>query len=230
MQLLLVAFFGAQLANDLGAAIVGRVVGVINIFFFPLIDTTDIANDVAGRLLHRIGSEQTRLDIHARKAIALRRKLGDFLIRQTRTNGDGLKAFGVIHQPLELAPVTRSDLHDFGQTINRLVQILNLGARNLERVSGVITRKHNAITVQNLPPVRHNRHHGRAIALGPLGQLLMPFHLQHQQARHQHAKRQQHHPAHDNSAQPKALQLSLGIANLHHRRDPKHRRSTESDV
>ena len=128
VQLLFVAFFSAQLADDFRAAIVGRVVRVINIFFFFLIDAPDIAHDMAGRLFERISSEQPRLDIYARKAIALGRKLGHFLVRQTRANGNGLKAFGVLHQPLELAPVTRCDLDNLAQSVNRLIKIRHLGS------------------------------------------------------------------------------------------------------
>ena len=123
VQLDLVAFFRTQLANHFRATIVGCVFRVFDIFFFALVDTPYIAHDVAGRLLQRIGAKQPGLDVHARKTIALGRKLGHFFIGQARANRNRFKAFGVINQSLKLAPVACRDLHHLGQGINSFFQV-----------------------------------------------------------------------------------------------------------
>src|SRR2546429_2430820 len=42
----------AQLADDVGAPVVGGVVGVFQRLFLGLVDAADVADDVAGRVLH----------------------------------------------------------------------------------------------------------------------------------------------------------------------------------
>ena len=176
---------------------------------------------MAAGFLERVGAEQAGLDIHARKAITLSREFGDFLIRQARADRNRLKALGVIHEPLELAAVARRDLYDPGQPFDGLVQILDLGACDLQRIGRVIGRQHHAVAVQDLAPVGHDGDHRRAIALGPLGKLLMALDLQHQQTPDQQTERQKYHAAHDDCTHPEALQLDFGVANLHHAQAPR---------
>ena len=211
-----VALLHAQLADDVGATVVGGVVGVFQRLFLALVDAAYVADDMAGRVLHGIGAEQPRLDVHAREAVALRGKARDLVIGQARADGQGVEAAGVIHQALELAPVARRDLDDLGQAVDGLFKVARARGHDLQRIGRVVGGQHHAVAVQDLAPVGHDGHHGRAVAFGALGQLLMALHLQHQQARHHQPEGQQHHHAHHPCAQPESLQLGFCIADFHH--------------
>ena len=79
--------FHTQLANVLGAPVVGLVVRLIESLLFGLIDAPDVANDVAGQFAIRVIAKQPGLDVHARKAVTLGSKAGDFFVREAGAQG-----------------------------------------------------------------------------------------------------------------------------------------------
>ena len=214
MQLLFIALLDAQLSDDFGATVVGVVLAVLDRFLLFLVDAADIAHHVACYVFQRVVAEKAGLDVYARKAPALRRKARHFFIGQARTDGDGLKALGVLHQPPELAPVARSDFHHLRQGINGLFQVFHLGARELQRIGRVVAGQHNAVAVQNLPAIGHDGHHRRAVALCTLGKSVVAHHLQHKQAEHQNAEHEQHHHRHHQQTQAKAGEFMFAVADL----------------
>ena len=134
MQLFFVALLNAQLANHLGAPVVGIVIAVFQRLLFALVDAADIAHHMARHIFQRVIAEKAGLDIHPGKAPALRGKARHFLIAQAAAQRNRFKALGVVHQPLELAPVAGGDFHQLRQLLDGGFQILHLGARNLQRV------------------------------------------------------------------------------------------------
>ena len=70
VQLALVALLEAELADVLGALVVGLVV-VVPVFhrlLLGLVDAADVAQQVAAHLAQRVAAEQPRLDLHARES------------------------------------------------------------------------------------------------------------------------------------------------------------------
>ena len=87
MQLGLKALFHAQLAHVFGTTVVVVLVRLLDFFLLGLIDAPDVANHVTSQFAVGITSEQAGLDIDAREAEPLRRKLCHFFIGQAGTDG-----------------------------------------------------------------------------------------------------------------------------------------------
>jgi hypothetical protein len=89
VQAAFVALFQAQLADVFGALVIA-LVGLVPLFhglLFGHIDAADVAQQVAARLAQRVVAEQPGLDLHARKAEALRGETRHFLVGQPGTDG-----------------------------------------------------------------------------------------------------------------------------------------------
>ena len=188
MQLLFVTLLNAQLANYFRTPVVGIVLAVFQRLLLALIDTADIAHHVPTDIFERVVAEKTGLDVHARKAPALRRKARYLFIRQPAAQGNRFKALGVLHETLEFAAVTRCDLYQLAQSFDGFFQILDLRACDLQRIGRVVGGQHHAIAVQNFSAIGHNRHHRSAVAFGTLCKRVMAHHLQDRQAKQQNTQ------------------------------------------
>ena len=87
MQLALVTLFNAQLANVLRTAVVAFFVALFNLLFFFLVNTANVAHDMAGQMAVRVVAEQARFNFYTWKPVMLRRKFGHLFVSQTRANG-----------------------------------------------------------------------------------------------------------------------------------------------
>ena len=215
MELALKALLYAEFANVFRAPVVGLVVVVFNGFFFAGIDAPDVANHMAGQLAIRIVAKQARLDLHARKAKALRGKTRHLGIGQAVANGQGLEVFGLAHQLLETAPVARADLYQLGQGVDGGLQRPRFGGRDLQRVGRIVARQHDAIAVFDQTPVGHDGHDGGAVALGLGAQIVVAPDLQVHQAAQQQKKARQHQHGEHKDAGPKPGQVRFYVAQFH---------------
>ena len=115
VQLAFVALLDAELADVLGAAVVGEVVVVpvvLHLLLLGRIDPADVADQVAADLAERIAAEEPRLDLDAVEAKALRREAGDLLVGEAGPDRQRLDAAAFLEQALEALPVARLDLDD----------------------------------------------------------------------------------------------------------------------
>ena len=87
MQFAFVTLFYAQLANVLGAAVVGLVITFFQLFFFFLVDATDVAHHMTGQVAIRVIAKQTRLDFDTWKPKVLCGEFGHFFIGESGPNG-----------------------------------------------------------------------------------------------------------------------------------------------
>ena len=87
MQLGFKTLLHTQLAHVLSTAVVVVLVRLFDFFLLGLIDAPDVANHVTSQFAVGITSEQAGLDIDAREAEPLRRKLRHFFIGQAGTDG-----------------------------------------------------------------------------------------------------------------------------------------------
>ncbi len=204
MQTRLKALLHPELADVLGAAVIGLVLRLVQARLLRLVDAPDIANHVAGEFAVGVAAKQPRLDLHPRKTVALRCKFGHFLVTQAGAQRHGLEAPGFFAQPLEAAPIARRDVHHLRQGVNRLLQVAGFGRRYFQGVGRVVGGQHNAVAVQDQAPVGHDGHDRGAVALGLLPQIIMAHHLQVDQARGHQSEAQQHHHAGHQHPQPKA--------------------------
>ena len=212
VELALEALLHPKFADVVGAAVVGLVVGVLDPFFLALVDTTDVPNHMAGQLTLRVGAKQPRLDLDPRKPVTLRRKPRNLFFRHAGAQGQRLKIARLVHEFLEPPPVAWCDVHHLGQRINRLLDRPGLGRCHFQCVGRVVGGQHHTLAVQNQPPVRHDRHDGRAVVLGLVTQVTMPHHLQVHQPRRNQPKRQQHHRRNHKHPPPKPRQVCLDVA------------------
>ena len=93
MQLPLVSLFHAKLANVLRAAVIAIVITLFKLFFFFLIDASDVAHHVAGQMTIGVVSEKACFNFNTRKSKVLRCKFGNLFVSQSRTNGQRVKVF-----------------------------------------------------------------------------------------------------------------------------------------
>ncbi len=212
----LLALLDAELADMVGAAVVGRVVGILDALLLALVDAADVADGVAADVAQRVVAEEPGLDVHAREAVALRGEARDLLVRQARADRQRLEAARLLHEPLEPAPVAGVDLHDLGEFVDRVLQAIDLRGRDLQGVGRVVGGQHHAVAVLDEPPVGHDGNDRGAVALGLVGEVFVAHHLQHEQARHDQAHGKQHHEAHDEDAQAEPREIGLGVAQLGH--------------
>ena len=211
MQLCLVALLDAELADVLGAAVVIGVITLVNLFFFGLVNAAYIADHVAGQFAKRIVAKQSGLDFHAGETVALRRKACYLGVGQTRANRQGFKAARLFQQLLEAAPVARRDVQHLGQIVQHLVQRPTFAGRDFERIGRVIAGQHDAIAIQDQPPVGNDGHDGGAVVFGLCAQLFVAPDLQIQQAGNQQQKADQHHQTEHKDAGTKPRQINLDI-------------------
>ncbi|MPM79356.1 hypothetical protein SDC9_126389 [bioreactor metagenome] len=212
VQRLFIRRLDAELADVIGAAVIGGVVRILDAFLLALVDAADVADQMAAGFAQRVVAKQPCLDVHARKAVALRGEARHLVVGQAGADGDGLEALGVVHQALELAPVTCTDLDDLAQLVDGVFQVAHLGACDLQRIGRIVRGQQHAVAIQNQAAIGHDGDDRRAVALGLFGQIVMAHHLQHDQPREDQRKSQQDEEADDDHPQSEAGDVCLHIA------------------
>ena len=94
MQLTFIALLGPQLADVFGTPVVGLLLigPVVHDLLFPLVDATDVADHMAGRLTVGILPKEAGPDVHAGKPVALHGKAGHLFVREAGAQGQRIKA------------------------------------------------------------------------------------------------------------------------------------------
>ena len=166
----LVALLQAELADVLGAPVVGLVVvvPVLHRLLLGLVDAADVAQQVAADLAQRVVAEQPRLDVDAGEAEALRREARHLLVAELGADRQRLEALALFQQALEAAAVARRDL-DHARPARRSVASRSRSTsrrRDLQRVGRVVGGQHDAVAVDDQAAVGHDRHHRDAVGLG----------------------------------------------------------------
>ena len=131
MQLRLVALLNAELADVLGAPVIGLVFRVLDLRFFGLVDAPDIANRMAGHFAQRVAAKQPRLDIDAGKAVALGAETRHFFVGQAGANRQRVKVARLFLEALKAAPIALVDIDHLGQRVYGVTQVCDLGGRDL---------------------------------------------------------------------------------------------------
>ena len=126
VQLGFVALLDAELADVLGAAVVGLVFRLVDLLFLGLVDAADVADQVAADLAERVVAEQPRLDVDAGEAEALGGEARHFLVGQLGADRQRLEVLALVHQALEALAVARLDLDDLGQLVDRGFEVVDL--------------------------------------------------------------------------------------------------------
>jgi hypothetical protein len=84
-----------------------------------------VTHDVGEQLPLRILAEEPRLDVDSRKAVAVRREAGDFLIGKSGAYRQALEALALLQQ-LEAAPIAGANLDDLRQIVDSGVEVATL--------------------------------------------------------------------------------------------------------
>ena len=165
VQLGLIALLYAQFPNIVCAPVVCLFV-LCKFVFFRLVYTPDITNHMAGESVKWVGTKQSRTYFYPGEAKALRGKPSHLLVGEPGSNGNGVKAFGLLPHFLKSAPVAPLDIDNLGKPINQLVHgELRFRGRDLKRVSRVIGCQNNPIPVHDHAPIGHDRHNRSAVTL-----------------------------------------------------------------
>ncbi len=167
-------------------------------------------------LAERVAAKKPRLDLDAFEAKALGGEAGDLFVAQLGADRHRLEAPAFVDQPLEAFAITRLDLDDLGEPVDRGVEIGHLGRLDLERVGRVVVRQHDAVAVEDEAAVRRNGHHRDPVVLGLRRQLLVLADLQVDEPGDEQAEREEDEQCRGQDAQAKAREIVLGVAQLRH--------------
>ena len=217
VQLRLVTFLDAFLADIAGAAIVGGVVGVLDLRRFALADAADVADHMRGHRAQRILAEQARLDVDAGKAEALRGEPGDLVVRQPGADRQAFEVLGLLQLAPEAPFVPGLDIDDTLQRIDHLVEVAaNLGRRDFQRIGREIARQDDAVAVHDQAAVGDYRHDRNAVVLGLGGVMVVLVSLQPDEARDQQAEENQDEHAGHRKPQPEVMQFPFSVLEFSH--------------
>ncbi len=214
VQVALVGRLQPQLADVVGALVVGGAVPLLDAAEILVVDAADVPQHVRCDRAERILAEQPRLDLDAREPVAVHGKARDLLVGQARAQRQALEVLGFLEQLAEALAVARLHVDDLGQRVDRRVEILDARRLDLERVRRVALRQHDAVAVGDDAPIRHDRHDRDAIGLGEGLEVAVLHDLQVEEAREQRGERRQHEHSGNTQAAPEEEQLALGIAQL----------------
>src|SRR5205814_4252616 len=116
----------------------------------------DIADHVRRDVGERILAEESRLDLHTRKTVAMHGETSDFLIGQSCAERQALEVPRLLEQLAETLAIPRLHVDDFRQRLDRFVEIFDAGRHDLERVAGIALREHDAVAVGYNTAVRND--------------------------------------------------------------------------
>ncbi|CPP66361.1 Uncharacterised protein [Bordetella pertussis] len=209
MQGGLPGFLDALLADDVGAAVVAQLAGLVQFFDVVLGDPADEADHVRRGLALRIFAHPARTQLDAREFERMRREPGGLGVVEVVAQLQAGIAAGFAHPALEAALVGRADVHDPRQAIEQLVQVAGLGRHDLQGIGAIVARQDFAVAVQDLASPRRDGHDGDTVPVRPLGEALVAVDLQVPEPARQHAEAGQREQAAHPGAQAKALLLLL---------------------
>ncbi len=222
VQLALVALLDADLA-DVFRPVVDRRIAArfgepLDALEVARRNAPDVADHVRRDLAERIVAEQPGAQLDAREPEAVGGEARDILVGQARADRNRVEALGLLEQLLEPTAVARLDVHHLRQFVDRLLEVLDLGRGDLQRVRGVVAGDDRAVAVLDQPAVRRDRQDGDPVRLGLFAVGLVLDDLQPREARHQDRECRQHEGARHEHARAKVPHLAFGIA---HRRDAR---------
>ena len=125
-----------------------------------------MSHDVRKEFALRVLTEQARLQVRARKAIAVRGKPRDLGVRKTRADREAFEVSAFVEQFLEASPVLGSDFDQGRKLVDQRIEILHFTRRDLERVGRIIVREDDAVTVDDDAAIGHDGHDRDAVGLG----------------------------------------------------------------
>ena len=214
MQLALVGKLEPDLADVIRALVVRGFVPFVDALDVAVVDPADVADDVRRDLAERILTEQSRLDLHARKAVAVDGEARHLLVGQARAQGQALEVLRLFQQAAESLAVAQLDVDELRELVDRLVEVFYAGGRDLERVRRVALGEDDAIAVGNDAAVGNDRHDGDAIAFRERLVMLMLEQLQVDEAADEPRKTQHDKRGRGYQAAAKMRELALRILEL----------------
>src|SRR6185436_11317334 len=212
VQLLLVRALDAELADVVGALVVGRAAQALDALHVRVVDAADVADRVRGELALRIRAEHARLDLESGEAEAVHGETRDLLFGEPRLDRQALEVLALFLELAEAAPVARLHVDHRGELVDRAVDVGDPARRDLERVGRVVRREHLAVAVEDDAAVRDDGDHGDAVLLREGVVVLALHHLQPRKPPEQDRERGE--DRHDRERQPVAENddVALGIA------------------
>jgi hypothetical protein len=185
VQLLLVGALDAELADVVGALVVGELAARVDALHVGVVDAADVADRVRRELPLRIGAEDARLDLEAREAEAVHREARDLLFGQPCPDRQALEVLAFFLQLAEAAAVAGRHVDHLRELVDGALDVAHAAGRHLERVRRVVGGEHLAVAVVDDPAVGDDGNHRDAVRLGQRVVVLALHDLQPREAAHQ---------------------------------------------
>jgi hypothetical protein len=214
VQLTLVGELDADLADIVGALVVGALAPLVDAYEVAIVDASDVADRMRCNFAVRILAKEPRLDLDSRKPIAIDSEARDFVVGQLGAKREAFEVLGLVHQLLEALAVARLHLDDLGERIDRSLEILHARGLDFERVRGEALGEDDAIAVTDDAAVGNDRHDRNAIRFGERLIVIVLDDLQEEEAAHQSEERNDDERTGDRQPPPEQEELALGIPEL----------------
>ena len=219
MQFELVVLFQAVLADMVGTLVVGLSSFFLDPRQITVGDAADIAGHVRGDPGQRVLAKQAGLDLDAREAIALGGEPGYFLVGQPGADRDRLEILRFVEQPLEALAILGLNVDDFGQRVDRFLQVAGLRRGDFQRERRIVARQHDTVAVGDDAAVGHdgNQRDPVVVGTGPVKVVLQE--LQPGKAPDQDAEGRQHDERGDAQPEAEAVALVFVVVKVAHGRE-----------
>ena len=214
VQLAFVGQLDADLADVVGALVVGGLLPLLDPLDVAVVDAADVADHVRGDFAERILAEQPCLDLDAREPVAVDGKARDLVVGEPGAQRQAFEIPRLLEQLLESLAVARLDVDDLRERVDGFVEVPDARGLDFERVGGVALRQDNAIAVGDHAAVGHDRHDRDAVGLGQRLVVAVLHHLQVDEAAEQRRERDHDQRAGDPQTTLEQEQLALGVAQL----------------
>jgi len=154
------------LAGIVGAAVGTREPLALQPLQILLVDSPEITDHVRRRFALRILAKEPRLHLDAGKGELPGHEARHLLVREMLADRDAAQAALVPHLTQEALAVALFDRDDFGEAIDRAIEIPNLRRIDLQGIGSHVARECLTVNVQDLAAMRYDGHERLTVVFG----------------------------------------------------------------
>ena len=175
---LLVGALDAELADERGAG----VGGAIDVLEVLLADRAHVTERVHREVAVRVPARLARLDVDAGKLEAAHGEARHVLVRHAQADRHAVESAARVDGALDLVDVLGADQIQLHQAVERRVDVRHFLGHELELVRRLVAGDQLAVAIEDQAARRRDRLGAHAVALRELGVVVVPHHLQHEEA------------------------------------------------
>jgi hypothetical protein len=222
VQLALVRELDADLADVVGALVIRGLVPFLDARDVAIVDAPDVADHMGRHFTVGILAKKPRLESRRLETGSVHREARDFVVAQPGAQRKAFEILRFVEELLEAPAIARLDVDDLGERVDRLLQVLHPRRLDLERISRVALRKHDAVAVAYDAAVRNDRNDRDPVRLGERSVVFVLDHLQVEESPHEPEQREHDESARKREPPPEEIEpRAPGFATRESRASPR---------